>query len=285
MSEQNQARMSSPRRPAGDAALRGSRALGAPGPGVGKKTQTAFVVVALGLLFGVGLGVLSSRSDDRAARSSPELPARPAAASREAAPPTAAKTPNNAAAGPAEQQPSNGPRYRVVVGTAYFFDVPLQSTPNGKYLRRGDTFYGEGEINGFVKTRFVGPGGTTGTGWLKAQELSKLAGGPMAPNAVPGRRPKLPAPATTPGYPDAVTTAPGSRVEAPAAASGTATAVVRLDRAYFYNSPDLATPRKAFCQRGDKVRLGESRGEAVYVTFTNWEKVTTTGWMSQDAFR
>jgi len=284
MSEQNQARMSSPRRPAGEAALPGSRALSAPSLAVGKKAQTAFVVVALGLLLGVGLGVLSSRSDDQAASSSPEMPARPAAASSEAAPPTAAETPNNnAAAGPAKQQPENGPRYRVVVGTAYFFDVPVQSTPNGKYLRRGDTFYGEGEINGFVKTRFVGPGGTTGTGWLKVQELTKLAGGSVAPNAVPSRRPKLPA--TTPSYPAAVTTAPGSRVESPAAASGTETAVVQLDRAYFYNSPDLATPRKAFCQRGDKVRLGESRGEAVYVTFTNWEKVTTTGWMSKDAFR
>ena len=56
-------------------------------------------------------------------------------------------------------------------------------------------------------------------------------------------------------------------------------------RAYFYQAPDLTQSRKAYCEPGDKVRLGESRGAAVYVTFTNWEKVTTTGWMSKDALR
>lgn len=284
MSEQNQARMSSPRRQAGEAALRGNGSLGAPGLGVGKKTQTAFVVVALGLLVGVGLGVLSSRPDTRAANASPEVTTGPPAASREAAPPIGAETPDNdAAAASAIVQPGSGRRYRVAVETAYFFDVPAQSTPNGKYLRRGDTFYGEGEMNGFVKTRFVGPGGSTGTGWLKVQELSRLAGG-EAPRAVPGRRPKPPT--TAPGYPDAAATAPAPRAALPAATlSSAGTAVVEVERAYFYDSPDLATPRKAFCQRGDKVRLGESQGDAVYVTFTNWEKVTTTGWMRKDALR
>lgn len=284
MSEQNQARMSSPRRQAGGAALQGNGSLGTPSLGVGKKTQTAFMVVALGLLVGVGLGVLSSRSNDHAANASPEVTTGPPAASSGAAPPIVAETPdNNAAAGSAIVQPGRGSRYRVVVETAYFFNVPEQSTPNGKYLRRGDTFYGEGEMNGFVKTRFVGPGGSTGTGWLKVQELSKLAEGEV-PSAVPSRRPKSPTP--TPSYSAATATAPTPRAAPPAAATpGGGTAVVEVERAYFYSSPDLATPRKAFCQRGDKVRLGETQGDAVYVTFTNWQKVTTTGWMRKDALR
>jgi hypothetical protein len=58
---------------------------------------------------------------------------------------------------------------------------------------------------------------------------------------------------------------------------------VQAARSYFYNSPDLIEPRKAHCVQGDKVWLGETRGDAVYVTFTNWEKVTTKGWMRKDA--
>ena len=180
-----------------------------------------------------------------------------------------------------------GRRYRVAVGTAYFFDVPQQSTPNGKYLRRGDVFYGEGESNGFVKTGFVGPDGTKSVGWLKVQELSKLAESTASPNPPRSSPPRPPAARRQPiDYGDAEATAPAAAVErAGTNPSYVQRAVVQVGRSYFYNSPDLATPRKAFCQRGDKVRLGESRGDAVYVTFTNWEKVTTTGWMRKDALR
>jgi len=164
-----------------------------------------------------------------------------------------------------------GQRYKVAVGTAYFFDKPKQSMPNGRYLRRGDTFFGEGESNGFVKTSFVQPNGAAGTAWLKRQELMRLPGKPVAA-ALPSREPHSPT-GPLPVQPKA------EREKAIASAGGTA--VVKTARAYFYNSPDLATPRKAYCERGDKVHLGQREGEAVYVTFTNWEKVTTTGWMRQ----
>ncbi|MDQ2793252.1 MAG: hypothetical protein M3Y12_04485 [Bacteroidota bacterium] len=175
-----------------------------------------------------------------------------------------------------------GRKYRVAVETAYFFDKPEQSTPNGRYLRRGDAFFGEGETNGFVKTGFVQPNGSAGTAWLKVQELSKLANG--RPATPPGRR-NASAPAARPADPEAYSNEalppdPRPRLAAPSP-GGATTAVVQVGRSYFYNSPDLAVPRKAYCERGDKVRLGESRGEAVYVTFTNWEKVTTMGWMKK----
>lgn len=200
-----------------------------------------------------------------------------------AAPATAPASANGPDAAPATAPlAGSGRRYRVAVGTAYFFDKPEQSTPTGRYLRRGDTFYGEGESNGFVKTGFVQPNGAAGTAWLKAPELTRLSGGSATR---PARRAPEPLPAAAaPDYqPDEpVATA---RKPADAGAAPARTAVVQVDRAHFYDSPDLTAPRRAFCQRGDKVHLGESRGDAVYVTFTNWEKVTTTGWMRQDALR
>ncbi|WP_426061412.1 hypothetical protein [Hymenobacter sp. B1770] len=173
-----------------------------------------------------------------------------------------------------------GRHYRVAVGTAYFFDSPQQSTPNGRYLRRGDEFYGEGETNGFVKTGFKAPNGAQSTGWLKVQELTRLGAGPATPAS--GRKPR---PAAAPTAPTAAPEAnPAASAPAAAPAPGNAqTAVVKVARSYFYNSPDLSLPRLAHCVRGDRVRLGETRGEAVYVTFTNWQKVTSTGWMRKDA--
>lgn len=235
----------------------------------------------------LALAVLSSCSDDKSRRSNSELVVDQPTTTP---PESSAPAPENPVSTSTELTgPLTGPltgvgrRYRVAVGTAYFFDQPEQSTPNGKYLRRGDVFYGEGESNGFVKTGFVGPNGTRSTGWLKRQELSTLA---ASPTAAAARR--APAPETEAPEPlDADVAADNSRVGSspPAAASGNGArrAVVQVDRSYFYNSPDLATPRKAHCVRGDKVRLGEERGAAVYVTFTNWENVTSTGWMRKDA--
>jgi hypothetical protein len=168
----------------------------------------------------------------------------------------------------------------VAVETAYFFDVPQQSTPNGRYLRRGDVFYGEGETNGFVKTAFVQPNGSSGIGWLKRAELSKL-GASSASKPVASTRPSAaPRPAPRPVQP---AVAPSSEAGATASLDEGQLAVVEAERSYFFDSPDLSLPRKAHCVRGDKVRLGETEGPAVYVTFTNWEKVTTTGWMRRDA--
>lgn len=184
---------------------------------------------------------------------------------------------------PAAAPTGVGRKYRVAVETAYFFDKPEQSTPNGRYLRRGDAFFGEGETNGFVKTGFVQPNGSAGTAWLKLQGLSRLDDGPVV-RPVRRKAPASTAQSADDGLYSGESSQPGPR-QTPSAAplSGAATAVVQAGRAYFYNSPDLAIPRKAYCERGDRVRLGEARGAAVYVTFTNWEKVTTVGWMKKAA--
>ena len=198
------------------------------------------------------------------------------------------KAPSRAAAPQADPEVSVGAltgagrKYRVAVEMAYFFDKPEQSTPNGRYLRRGDAFFGEGETNGFVKTGFVQPNGSAGTAWLKVQELSKLA---ESPGTQP-RRSSPPAPIAqvidNEEYSDNIPSRPGASPRPSGALPGGAmTAVVQVSRSYFYDSPDLTFPRKAYCERGDKVRLIDSRGEAAYVTFTNWEKVTTKGWMKK----
>jgi hypothetical protein len=58
--------------------------------------------------------------------------------------------------------------------------------------------------------------------------------------------------------------------------------VVRVDTTYFFDSPDLTQRRRAFCIRGDKLKLGESSEKAVFATFVNWEKVTTKGWIKKE---
>ncbi|UOQ96205.1 hypothetical protein MUN81_13180 [Hymenobacter sp. 5317J-9] len=215
-------------------------------------------------LMGAGLLALASCSDDSSRPENSELRVDPPATSTNVgAAPARPASADASATGPLV---GIGRRYQVAVGTAYFFDQPEQSTPNGRYLRRGDTFYGEGETNGFVKTGFVQPDGAAGTAWLKGGELRQLPGSsetakllPRAPAAQPARAQALP--------------------EASTPAGQGQTAVVQSARAYFHTSPDLLTPRKAYCERGDKVRILDAQGPAVYVTFTNWEKVTTTGWM------
>ena len=231
-----------------------------------------------------GTGVLASCSNDQGRGPNSEMRVDAPAASAETKAPGRAEVAPTDPPEPIDALTGAGRIYRVAVGTAYFFDKPEQSVPSGRYLRRGDAFYGEGETNGFVKTGFKLKNGTTGTAWLKRQELRQLA---ESPGARPVRR-KAPTPVPQPGA-DAgygpEPSGPGPREKSPAGLPGSATAVVQVGRSYFYNSPDLAVPRKAYCERGDKVRLGESRGEAVYVTFTNWEKVTTTGWMKQATLR
>ena len=217
-------------------------------------------LLAGGLL--AALSALAACSENQPRRADSELVVDPPAAAPPAAPAPAAQEPP----GPL---PNGGRRYQVIVGTAYFFDQPAQSPPNGRYLRRGDTFYGEGETNGFVRTGFVQPNGAAGTAWLKLQELRPLPTA-AAPAAPARRRPAA---------------APAAPLPAAVAAPAATRAVVTADRAYFYQSPALDAPRRAHCVRGDKVRLGEARGAAVFVTFTNWENVTTTGWMRQDALR
>ncbi len=233
---------------------------------VGRAISPGFWALACALLAG-----LSSCSENNSRSRNSELRVDPPAATREvSATAASADAGRDSYAGPL---PGAGRRYQVIVETVYFFDQPEQSTPNGRYLRRGDTFYGEGETNGFVKTGFVQPNGATGTAWLKVTELRKFPGS-LAAGVASIARPRHAA------------AAPRARKSDGAdRTAGTKTAVVQAARAYFYDSPDLVIPRKAYCERGDKVRLGESRGPAVYVTFINWEKVTTTGWMSKASLR
>ncbi|TGE29220.1 hypothetical protein [Hymenobacter metallicola] len=178
-----------------------------------------------------------------------------------------------------------GTRYRVLAETAYFYDSPRQGKPGGQYLRRGDVLYGAEDENGFIKTQFVNPNGATVTGWLKAEEVGRLAGTTSpARSTRPAVRPAAPPPAPIVEDYETEAPRPPETDALPAPRSGQ-TAVVRVARSYFYNSPDLVRPRKAHCVQGDKVRLGEEEGEAVYVVFTNWENVTTTGWMRKEALR
>ena len=285
MGKLNQAEIKPPQPNACGAKARGNSALG---------TRSAVKTGHRALVSGVLLAMasLTSCSDDQPRRQDSELLTDPAASTGAAA--ATEVTSNQNAAQPPVHPPKHpltgaGSRYQVAVQTAYFFDVPEQSTPNGRYLRRGDTFYGQGETNGFVKTGFVQPNGVAGTAWLKLPELRKLAASPATSGARGSRLPRPARPPVGPAQSDesiaeATETADGVARSGTRATSGK-TAVVQVDRSYFYNSADLATPRKAYCERGDKVRLGESRDAAVYVTFTNWEKVTTTGWMRKDALR
>lgn len=232
--------------------------------------------------------VLTSCSGDQTNSETSEEPiGQTATDEAESTPATEEATTNNTAS--VGQLPGGGSRYRVTAETAYFFDAPEQGKPSGKYLLRGDVIYGEQESNGFVKTRFKNPNGATVTGWLKAQELSKQATNSPSVATRSSRPTQATSPSATASLPndtDESEQASGAPVEAAeAGANGNATAVVQVARSYFYNSPDLTQPRKAHCVRGDKVQLGESRGDAVFVTFTNWEKVTTTGWMRRDALR
>ena len=271
MSEQHQAEIHRPQP--------GTRPRRFTSPKPAGKMRSALLLAVVWLAGGTGLLASCSNDNGRGPNSemrvdAPDAAAETKAPARGEAPPADPDEPVGALTG-------TGRKYRVAVETAYFFDKPEQSTPNGRYLRRGDAFFGEGETNGFVKTGFVQPNGSSGTAWLKLQGLSRLAEGPVARST----RRKAPTPAAQPVDDELFSGEPSQPDprSSPAATptSGAATAVVQAGRAYFYNTPDLAIPRKAYCERGDKVRLGESRGEAVYVTFTNWEKVTTRGWMKK----
>ncbi|WP_375436488.1 OmpA family protein [uncultured Hymenobacter sp.] len=185
---------------------------------------------------------------------------------------------------PATEQVEADSRYRVAVRTAYLFDAPNQVQPTKKYLRKGDILYGEDERNGLVKIRFWNPNGALATGWLKLRELKKLSEDEATDldqtDSEPDSMEAKPAEADNSA---SAVPAPGARAKP--TSNGSATAVVRVAKSYFFNSPDLnhPEPRKAHCVRGDKVRLGKDGGAAVYVTFTNWQNVTTTGWMRKDA--
>jgi hypothetical protein len=175
----------------------------------------------------------------------------------------------------------------VAVRTAYLFEAPTQVRPTNKYLRKGDILYGEDERNGLVRTSFHNPDGAITTGWLKLQALQKLpeATAVTAPAHKASKLGRLAATTLPTESHEPASTGLSVGARANALPNGSATAVVRAAKSYFFNSATLSQPetRKAHCVRGDKVQLIKDGGEAVYVTFTNWEHVTTTGWMRKDA--
>ncbi|UOQ70114.1 hypothetical protein [Hymenobacter cellulosilyticus] len=235
--------------------------------------RVAAVVPVLALL----AASLTACSDEAARRENSELRVdqpTPAAATNEAAATEAAPAPP-----PTVSATTAGRRYRVRSEAAYFYDSPGKTKPTGQYLRRGDVLYGEEDGNGFIRTQFVSQTGATVTGWLKVEEVSRLTASPASRPAP--ARPAASVPATS----SETDVALGPEPTRATSGSGTRKAVVQAGRAYFYNTPDLLTPRRAYCEQGDKVNLGQEQGEAVYVTFTNWEKVTTRGWMKKEALR
>lgn len=168
--------------------------------------------------------------------------------------------------------------YSILPPRAYFYAAPRAASSTAKYLLRGDIVYAEGESGDFIQTRFYNAGGDPIAGWLRkadVQAVRKKA--PQTAAAAPAN-PSRSAPAQrVPAVPRETKAAlPASSA---AAAPFAATGVVRADTTYFYDSPDLTQRRRAFCIRGDKLRLGESSEKAVFATFVNWEKVTTKGWI------
>ncbi|UYZ60745.1 hypothetical protein [Hymenobacter latericus] len=231
-------------------------------------------------------------SDDKPRTAGQGTPA--AATEREAAPARPLPTTADDDYARNDQQAGPGNWFRVVAERAYFFDAPRAEKPNGRYLLRGDVLYADDEVNRYVKTSFKQPNGASAAGWLKLDDLGRLARKPAVAAAPRNTQRQQPTPPPAP----AAAEEPYSYELEPAASeqprqprqpreqpTGAGRAVVAAERSYFYNSPDLTDRRKAHCVRGDKVRLGEEQGEAVYVTFTNWQGVTSRGWMRKNALQ
>lgn len=207
-------------------------------------------------------------------------PAAPAEVAREEAPESSAESP--APAEPAVAQPAERPltgAYRVLSARAYFYAAPNATTSTGKYVLRNDLIYAEAESGGFIRTRFFNAAGDPVAGWLKKAEVK--ANGSPAPQPAPRRNTAAPAVAASPPKPAAT---PAAAPAGAAVADGAlaATGTVRVDTTYFYNSADLTQRRRAFCIRGDKLRLSQATDRAVFATFVNWEKVKTTGWIRKE---
>ncbi|WP_084444843.1 hypothetical protein [Hymenobacter roseosalivarius] len=176
--------------------------------------------------------------------------------------------------------------YKVLPARAYFHSEPATNSSTGKYVLRGDVVYAEGESGNFIKTRFFNSDGDPVAGWLKKTEvqLSKLSAPstPLRATVASPRRADA-APAAAPAQPKK----PAVTESAPKSAAGVVrppatTGIVRVDTTYFYDSPDLTQRRRAFCVRGDKMTLTDSSDKAVFVTFVNWEKVRTSGWIRKE---
>lgn len=196
--------------------------------------------------------------------------------------------PTTAPAAPTSTTPLTG-SFTVLPARAYFHAEPDETSSTAKYVLRGDIIYAEGQSGDFIKTRYFNSDGDAVTGWLKKTDVrSSASTKTQAPRPAPATTPRRPA--TKP----AIVAAPAEKkpprstepidntaASKPLAATGT----VRVDTTYFYDSPDLTQRRRAFCIRGDKLRLSDSSEKAVFATFVNWEKVTTTGWIRKEDLR
>ncbi|HEX8328071.1 MAG TPA: hypothetical protein VF629_11065 [Hymenobacter sp.] len=176
--------MSSPWPRATGAKLPNSGAKGAAGRRVGTLAKTFLLVMACGLLFGVGLARLSQYFGANSGSPVPEASGAPATAALDSM--------EHEAAVPISQLPITGSQYRVAVEKAYLFANPQHSAPLKRFLQRGDVFYADGDSNGFVRTTFVQLNGAQGNGWLRQRELHKIAASPP-PKAVPATAPVAPA--------------------------------------------------------------------------------------------
>jgi hypothetical protein len=150
-------------------------------------SQKVMVLAVCGLVVFIGLAFLGSHFHRQSLEAAPTnvnamVPLGGLARSEdvETTPSQAPNTTEPEAAGLPTQLLRIGTRYRVSAETAYFFDVPRPLTPNGRYLQRGDEFYGEGERNGFVRTSFALPTGEKSSGWLKIEELTRLPDKPAS---------------------------------------------------------------------------------------------------------
>lgn len=55
--------------------------------------------------------------------------------------------------------------------------------------------------------------------------------------------------------------------------------ITRSLKAYFFNSPDYNSKRKAYLYKGDKIYITSSQGNFLYGSFTNPKGVTSSGWL------
>jgi hypothetical protein len=167
-----------------------------------------------------------------------------------------------------------------VPARSYFYSAPDEDSSTAKYVLRGDIIYAEAEIEDFIKTRFFNSDGEPVAAWLKKTDVRLKSPRPAITTqnrkTVEPKVAAVPKETNEPAQPATQNTAATST--RPIASTG----VVRVDTTYFFDSPDLTQRRRAFCIRGDKLKLSDSSEKAVFATFVNWEKVRTTGWIKKE---
>ena len=57
------------------------------------------------------------------------------------------------------------------------------------------------------------------------------------------------------------------------------TYIVITEKTHFYTSPDLSTLRKAYLEKGDKLKILQFQGDFIYGNFTATTGTRTSGWL------